>query len=133
MTAAIAWRIGVVLALCVGAWYIVDLIGDKRELTRAVTELTKATKSLTERAKRVEAAQQANDAFDNTTRAQASQGIARNESARRSDPDVQAVDRPYPAGMRHRVFVNADPASGSTDLERDAGAGAGDRDQVPEP
>lgn len=133
MTAAIAWRLLVVVALAAGAWYVVDLIGDNRELTRAVTELTRGMNALTERQKRVEQAQVANDAFDNTTRTQASAGIARNESARRSDPDVQAIDRPFPAAMRHRVFVNPDPTSGSTDLERDAGAGAGGRDEVPKP
>lgn len=133
MTFAIAWRLLVAAALAAGAWYVVDLIGDNRELTRAVTELTRGMNALSARQQRVEQAQKANDAFDNTTRTQASAGIARNESARRSDPDVQAIDHPYPAAMRHRVFVNADPTSGSTDLERDAGAGAGDRDEVPQP
>ena len=128
MTLSIAWRIGVLLALAAGAWYIVDLIGDNREYKRAIDEQTRAIVSLTKRAKALEEAQLANDQFDNTTTTQATQGIARNESARRSDPNVQAIDRPYPAAMRHRVFSNPDPASGSTELARDAGAGAGDRD-----
>ena len=119
----IAWRVGVVLAALFCAWKFYDLIGDNRELRTAVSSLTQGIRNLDERADRYDQALAANATFDDTTRGQAGMGVAHNESARRHDREVIAIDKPWPAAMRRRVFDNPDPASGSTATERAAAAG----------
>lgn len=118
-----SWRIIVLAALVAGVWYVVHQLQENKDLIRANRELTRAVDNLNERQRATEAALVANDAADTTERAQATQGVARNETARRSDPHVIAIDRPWPAGMRQRVFLNPDPASGSTEAAEPAGAG----------
>lgn len=115
LTPALLWRLLVAVALAVGAWYLVDTIRDKAKLEQAVIDLSNAVVLLDGRAERTEAAMVANQTHDDTERRQAVSGVARNESARRSDPDVISIDRPWPAAMRKRVFDNPDPASGSTE------------------
>lgn len=114
MTPTLYWRLLVVVALALGAWYVVHVIRDNAKLSQAVLDLSTAVNIQTERAERIEAAMVANQTHDDTERRQASAGVARNEQARRSDPDVIAIDRPWPAAVRGRVFDNPDPASGST-------------------
>lgn len=114
MTPTMYWRIIVFVALAAGAWYVVHLIRDNATQREAIGSLTAGMNSLSRRAADLEAATIANDMADSETRTQATQGVSRNESARRNDNEVAALDKPFPAAMRHRVFDNPDPASGST-------------------
>ena len=116
MTPTLYWRLLVAVALALGAWYLVDTIRDKAKLEQAVVDLSTAVNIHTRRAERIEAAMVANQSHDDTERRSAAAAVARNESARRSDPDVIAIDRPWPAAVRGRVFDNPDPASGSTEV-----------------
>lgn len=118
-----SWRIIVAAAVIGGAWYVVHQLGENKELIRANNELRRGIDNLNARQRATEAALAANEAADTTERAQATQGVARNETARRSDPHVIAIDRPWPAAMRQRVFDNPDPASGSTEAAKPAAAG----------
>lgn len=133
MTVVVWWRVLVAVALAAAGWYIVDLIGDNRELRREVDELKATTVQLAERAERLEKTLADNQRHDDEVSAQASRGIARNESLRRTDHAVSAIDKPWPAALRGRVFDNPDPTSGSTAPAGAAAAGGGDRDEVPQP
>ena len=126
-------RVALVLALAAGAWFIVDLIGDKRELVNAVNAHTRTIGTLLHRQQRLEQAMAANQDFDDEVTRRAGAGVAHNETTRRTDHAVMAIDQPWPAAMRHRVFADPDPASGSTAPAGAAGARDGDRDQVPQP
>ena len=123
MTPAMYWRIFVGLAIAAGAWYVVHLIRENASQKDAIVSLTQAVGTLNERANRIDEALVKNDATDTQTRTQAAAGIARNETARRSDNATIAIDQPYPAAMRHRVFLNPDPASGSAETVEPAAAG----------
>lgn len=117
------WRVLVAIALVLGVLYIRHQLQENKDLIRANRELTRAVDNLNARQARVELALVANDKDDTEERQQAAKGVARNETARRSDPHVIAIDRPWPAAMRQRVFDNPDPASGSTAPAEPAGAG----------
>lgn len=116
LTPVLVWRLIVAAAvLCVG-WYVVDLIGDNREQRRAIEALTQGIQHLDRRADRYERTLVENATFDDTTRSEASRAVLRNETARRTDHATISIDKPWPAAVRHRVFVNPDPASGSTEV-----------------
>jgi len=116
------WRAVVLVALLAAAWYVVHLIRDNAQQHAAIKSLTKAVNNLHERESRIEAAMVANDAADSEDRAQANRGVGKIQSARRTDETVIAIDKPWPAAMRGRVFDNPDPASGSTEAASPAGA-----------
>ena len=124
MTPKIYWNLFVAIAIAAGVWYVLHLIRENASQKDAIVSLTAAVGTLNDRANRMDAAIVANDATDTQTRTQAAAGIARNETARRTDHATIAIDQPYPDAMRHRVFVNPDPASGSAETVEPAGAGA---------
>lgn len=126
------WRLVLVAALAVTAWYVVHLIRDNAKQHDAIVSLTQGIVTLNKRANDLEAATLANDAADTATRTQATQGVSRNETARRSDSETIAFDRPWPAAMRHRVFLDPDPTSGSTEAAGATGSGSG-RGKVQKP
>lgn len=119
------WRLVLVAALAVTAWYVVHLIRDNAQLTKATASLTEAVTTLSDRADRIDAALAENEAADNATRAQANRGVGKIQTARRTDDDVIAIDRPWPAAVRGRVFDDPDPTSGSTQAAGAAGARGG--------
>ena len=123
MTPTMWWRLVMVIALAATAWYVVHLIRENAQQDDAIRSLTSGINTLNQRANDLQAAQIANDAADTQTRDQATQGVSRNETARRTDRDTIAIDQPYPAAMRHRVFLDPDPASGSTAAVDDPAAG----------
>lgn len=133
---AIAWRAIVAILLLVavlgGSGYAVYSIRKSALLEAKVDQQQADIGKLNTRAERLEQLRQANNQFASQTRTQAQQGVARNEEARRSDPDVIEIDRPWPAAMRGRVFDNPDPASGSTERAGPA-ASRKRRGEVPEP
>lgn len=133
MTTVIYWRVLVAVALLACGWYIVHVIRDNATLRQQVSDQAASISQLETRATAIEVAQVANNTFATENTTQASRGIARNEAARRSDPNVVAIDKPWPAAMRGRVFDNPDPTSGSTEPARVPAAGRGSRDKVPQP
>lgn len=130
MTALLGWRLAVVAAILAGAWYVVHLIKDNATLKDRLAAQEAATLLLTTRAAMLEAVTLANNQFDDDTRGQATAGVARNETARRTQREVIAIDKPWPAAMRGRVFNDPDPTSGSTEAPIAPAAGAGGK-QVP--
>lgn len=123
------WRIGLLLVLltAIVAGYLrwQALVEENAQLTIAAKAHTEAIKTLTNRARAIEQAVVDNQAYAEQTRSQATRGIGRIQQARKDDPDVQAIDKPWPAALRGRVFDNPDPASGSTDPAPAAAAGKG--------
>jgi hypothetical protein len=133
MTPALYWRIGLVLALAAGAWFVYHTVQQNAVLRERADIFARQIDTLQKRAAALEAMRVENQKFDTETDTQASRGIARNESARRSNSDVIAIDKPWPAAVRGRVFANPDPTSGSTEPAGHAGAGGSGRDEVPQP
>jgi hypothetical protein len=110
------WRIIVFAALVAAGWYIVDVIGDNRELRSKVEEQGRTITQLGDRATALEQATIENDTFDSATRDQQQTVKVVVSDARRSDPDAaKLLDTPLPAALRKRVFLNDDPASGSAE------------------
>lgn len=133
MNPVLWWRVFVAAAVIALAAYVVHLIKANATMSDTIDAQAKSIGALQMRAAAIERAQEANNAFATTNQTQASRGIARNETARRSDSDVIAIDKPWPAAVRGRVFDNPDPTSGSTEPATVPAAGAGGRDQVPQP
>lgn len=123
MSPLIYWRIILLAGLTLGVAWVVHIRAENKELVRAASENTRAIKALTERAERMEKALAENQEFDTATNRQASAGVARNESARRTDRETISIDKPWPAAVRSRVFDNPDPASGSTQAAKPTGPG----------
>lgn len=123
------WRIGLLLVLLIAivlgyrSWR--STVEENAQLRIAAEANTAAIRTLTERARNIEAAVLANSQFAEQTRQQATRGIGRIQQQRKDNPDVQAIDRPWPAALRGRVFDNPDPASGSTEPAVDPAAGKG--------
>jgi len=130
VSAVLAWRLGLVVALLAGAWYVVHLIKDNATLGNRLAAQEAATLVLSTRAAALEAMTVANNQFDDDVRSEATSGVARNETARRTQREVIAIDKPWPAAMRARVFNNPDPASGSTEAAEPAAARKGGK-QIP--
>lgn len=127
------WRIAIIAGFVLGAAYVNKLIKDNAQYKRAITELTRAVNNLDARQDRYDQTLVANQTFDTDTGRQASVGVAHNESTRRTNSEVIAIDKPWPAAMRRRVFDNPDPASGSTEAAGAATAGAGGGNEVSVP
>jgi hypothetical protein len=111
----IAWRLGLIAAILAGVWYVVHLIKDNATLKDRLAAQEAAVLVLSTRAAMLEAVTLANNTFDDDVRGEATAGVSRNESNRRTDREVIAIDKPWPAAMRARVFNNSDPTSGSTE------------------
>lgn len=128
--AAMKWTAALVLAALIAfvGYDYASQRAENKELRRGVRELTRGIKALDDRADRYDQTLAENQQFKAETDTQASRGIARNEQARRSDHETIAIDKPWPAAMRHRVFANPDPASGSTEAASAAGTGTGRRE-----
>lgn len=123
------WRIGLLavplIAIVLGYKSWRGTVEENAQLRIAAEANTAAIRTLTERARAVEAAVLANSEFAEKTRQQATRGVARIQQQRKDNPDVQAIDKPWPAALRGRVFDNPDPASGSTEPAVDPAAGKG--------
>ena len=112
----------VIVALLAAAGYVVHLIRENAQQHDAIKSLTKAVNNLDARADRYDETLVANEAADSEDRAQANRGVGKIQSARRTDETIIAIDKPWPAAMRGRVFDNPDPASGSTEAASPAAA-----------
>jgi hypothetical protein len=125
MSPVLAWRLGLIAALLAGAWFVYDLIGDNRELKRAAEAHTRAIESLTQLGSLLNDKMAENQTFDDGVRREATTGVAQNETLRRTSDEVRAIDKPWPAAMRRRVFNDPDPTGGSTAPVGAPAAGSG--------
>lgn len=112
--ADIAFRVGVVLALILGCWYIVDLIGKHAVQEQVIADQRKLLNDTVARNAHLQSVLIGNDVFDHDVRAQTGQTQVIITDARKNDPDAIALlDHPLPESLRRRVFDHDDPADTS--------------------
>ena len=114
------WAIFLVLLVAVGAGgvAVVAKYNDAVETAASLDNRLDALEtSYTAYKERVDASDKALARLDTDVahiRSEARAATTTIERARREDPEVAAVDRPWPASVRVRVFVDPDPTNGST-------------------